>query len=285
MTEAGAENTAAAGKVDEHQARQVEISLLLKKRAPLMCPSVVPRAFKEALASVHAFLASDAGKLAASASGGSAADAGGGAESTEEAEKEEKEVGGEDDGGRHVVLTTETDIATRTFRITAAKFGKKVDAVLSNLELLMELHLNASQEELEPYVTRFASANKLDVSSNRSAATALQEVCSLAYSLQVAASNIPGWTGFVGSSQLPLGDDADMAAIGKELFIPPTPPTSPRPKSPSRKKGKSRSQSKPAKKKAASPARGAATVTVVGGESVVKEKGEKGAARGSKRKK
>lgn len=41
--------------------------------------------------------------------------------------------------------------------------------------------------QLEPYVARFASANGLDVSSNPSAARALQEVCSLAYALQVAA--------------------------------------------------------------------------------------------------
>lgn len=112
MTEAGAENrAAAAGEVDEHQARQAEIFQLLKKRAPLICPSVVPRAFKEALAGVHAFLSSDTGKLVASAAVASAA---GAAASTEERKKE-------DDGGRHVVLTTETDIATRTFRITAAK--------------------------------------------------------------------------------------------------------------------------------------------------------------------
>lgn len=117
MTEASAENT---GEVDEHQARQVEISQLLKKRAPLMCPRVVPRAFKEALAGVQAFLASDAGKISASAAAASTAAAEISEGGEEEEEKEEGETA-EDDGGRHVVLTTETDIATRTFRITCAK--------------------------------------------------------------------------------------------------------------------------------------------------------------------
>lgn len=117
MTEAAAENT---GEMDELQARQVEISALLKKRAPLMCPSVVPRAFKGALAGVQTFLASEAGKRSASAAVASAA-AAAAAERREEGEEEEGIV--DDDGGRHVhvVLTTETDIATRTFRITAAK--------------------------------------------------------------------------------------------------------------------------------------------------------------------
>eukprot|EP00752_Nemacystus_decipiens_P002491 g2342.t1 len=282
MTEASAENT---GEVDERHVRQVEISRLLHKRAPSACPSVVPRAFKDALAGVQAFLSSDAGKR--SASDPAAAAAAAAAERSEEGE----ETGNVDENGvGHVVLTTETDFATLTFRVTRAKFGEKVDAVLSNLELLMELHLNAREEELEPYAARFASANGLD-SSDRSAATALQEVCSLAYALQVAASNIPGWTGFVGSVRLPLDDGVDMAAICKELFKPPTPPPSPRPKSGSGKKGKSRSKSKPPKKKkAASPAGAAAAAAGAGargGETAaaVKEKGGKGAARGAKRKK
>lgn len=111
---------AATGEADnEHQRRQAEISQLLEKRAPLMCPSVVPRAFKEALAGVRAFLASDAGKVSASAAAAATA----AADDAERAEEEEgKEDGGADeDGGRYVVLTTQTDIATRTFRITAAK--------------------------------------------------------------------------------------------------------------------------------------------------------------------
>ena len=120
MTEASAENT---GEVDEHQARQVEISQLLKKRAPLMCPSVVPRAFTEALAGVQAFLASDAGKRSASDAAAPAAPAAARSEDGEEEKEEEEEEAGKvvEDGGRHVVLMTETDIATRTFRITRAK--------------------------------------------------------------------------------------------------------------------------------------------------------------------
>lgn len=40
--------------------------------------------------------------------------------------------------------------------------------------------------QLEPYAARFAAANGLDF-ANRTAASALQEVCSLAYALHVAA--------------------------------------------------------------------------------------------------
>lgn len=117
MTEAAVENT---GEVDEHQARQVEISQLLKQRAPLMCPHIVPRAFKEALAGVQMLLTSDAGNLSAPAAVASAAAA-------EPAEGGTEEENVDDDGGRHVVLTTETDIAARTFRITAAKVCTCVD--------------------------------------------------------------------------------------------------------------------------------------------------------------
>lgn len=126
MMEAVTERT---GEVDEHQARQVEISNLLKQRAPLMCPSVVPRALKEALAGVQAFLSSDAGKVSASAASSSTATDR--SEEGKEDEEDEEVVG--DDGGRHVVLTTETDIATRTFRITAAKVRGRTRLILGTI--------------------------------------------------------------------------------------------------------------------------------------------------------
>ncbi|CAM9999357.1 unnamed protein product, partial [Laminaria digitata] len=75
----------------------------------------------------------------------------------------------------------------------------------------MELHLNAGPEELELYSKRFASANQLGPELH--AVSPLQEVCSLAYALQVAASNMPGWVGYVGSFRIPLADDVDMTSV------------------------------------------------------------------------
>ncbi|CBJ30245.1 hypothetical protein Esi_0183_0025 [Ectocarpus siliculosus] len=273
----------AMGEVDEVQDRVMEIAALLKKKAPHLAPSVIPRPYKHAAANIvtlcstprqradaEAFLASKA--ESATVDDVAAAGERGRGEEGQQIESEDAAEGGR----HHVVLETETDIATRTFRITAAKLGGRIDATLSDLNLLMDLHLNAPRQELEPYVERFAAANELDPST---AALALHGACSLAYALQVATSSIAGWNGFVGSHPLPLAGDVDMTVVMNELFRPPpTPPASPRSRSKSKTKGKKGG----AKKKKAAAAGGESGAAGV--EGVVSEKG-KTAKKGSKRKK
>ncbi|CAB1112355.1 unnamed protein product [Ectocarpus sp. CCAP 1310/34] len=282
----------AMGEVDEVQDRVMEIAALLKKKAPHLAPSVIPRPYKHAAANIVTLCSTprqraDAEAFLASKAESAAADdvAAAGKKRGEEGQQIESEDAAE--GGRHhVVLETETNIATRTFRITAAKLGGRIDATLSDLNLLMDLHLNAPQQELAPYVERFAVANELDPST---AALALHGACSLAYALQVATSSIAGWNGFVGSHPLPLADDVDMTVVMKELFRPPpTPPASPRSRSKSKTKGKKGGAKK---KQAAAAAVAAAAAAAAGGESgaagvegVVSGKG-KTAKKGSKRKK
>lgn len=97
------------------QARVSEIATLLRNRAPKLAPSVTPRpmkAFTSAVGlcatvkqrlSVEAFCVSKAAELAA--------------EREQQGGEEEKGEGDED----HVVVETQCDVATRTFRITEAK--------------------------------------------------------------------------------------------------------------------------------------------------------------------
>ncbi|CAN0439769.1 unnamed protein product [Ectocarpus sp. 12 AP-2014] len=276
----------AMGEVDEVQDRVMEMAALLKKKAPHLAPSVIPRPYKHAATNIVTLCSTprqraDAEAFLASKAGSAAADDVAAARKRSRGE-EGQQIESEDaaEGGRqHVVLETDTDIATRTFRITAAKLGGRIDATLSDLNLLMDLHLNAPQQELEPYVERFAAANELDPST---AALALHGACSLAYALQVATSSIAGWNGFVGSHPLPLADDVDMTVVMKELFRPPpTPPASPRSRSKSKTKGKKGGAKK---KKAAAAAAAGGESGAAGVEGVVSGKGKK-AKKGSKRKK
>lgn len=117
----------AMGEVDEVQDRVMEIAALLKKKAPHLAPSVVPRPYKRAAANIVTLCSTprqraDAEAFLASKAGSAAADdvAAAGKSRGEEGQQIELEDAAE--GGRHhVVLETDTDIATRTFRITAAK--------------------------------------------------------------------------------------------------------------------------------------------------------------------
>lgn len=92
-------------------------------------------------------------------------------------------------------------------------------------------------------------------------------------------SNIGGWTGFLGSFQLPLAEDVDMAVVLRELFCPPplSPPTASPPS-----RSKSRGARRGAKKKttaAAGDAKEAAAANNAG-----KDKRGKNSSRESKRK-
>lgn len=109
------------GELDELQSRVLEIQALLAKRAPTLGPRVVPKQLRAACnlfqicpsvkqrADAEAFLASKAAELAAA--------------STEKDPKEEAMDEEEASSGHRdvVVLETEMDIATRRFRVTAAK--------------------------------------------------------------------------------------------------------------------------------------------------------------------
>lgn len=115
------------GELDELQARMVEIASILEKRAPNLRPMVHPRLYKQTVDHVKTLASSKAGELTAAAAAASAATAVAAEKTGSEREghaaaavAEGKEV--EEDGGRHhVVVETETDVATRTFRITGAK--------------------------------------------------------------------------------------------------------------------------------------------------------------------
>lgn len=105
---------------DELQSRVLEIQALLAKRAPVLGPRVVPKQLRAACnlvqmcstvkqrAVAETFLASKAAELAAAATE---------KDPQGEGMEEEKGSGGDD----VVVLETEMDIATRKFRVTAAK--------------------------------------------------------------------------------------------------------------------------------------------------------------------
>lgn len=125
MTETAAEENTGSLEI---QARVAEIASLLRDRAPNVGPNVAPRPYKLVVSNMlalcatakqreHAevFLSCKAAELAARRDGVEA----------QKNEQEEKEAADEGEGGeewgRHVVVKTETDIATRTFRITGAK--------------------------------------------------------------------------------------------------------------------------------------------------------------------
>lgn len=108
---------------DQPRVMVAEMAALLTKRAPNLCPNVAPRQYKMAVSNVlsicatpqqradaQAFLASKAGEISHD-------------HEQENGEEDEEQVRTDGEKGRetHVVLKTETDFGTRTFRIASAK--------------------------------------------------------------------------------------------------------------------------------------------------------------------
>ncbi|CAM9580338.1 unnamed protein product [Discosporangium mesarthrocarpum] len=154
------------------QARLTEIEELIKRRAPRLRPQVVPRPFQAVVENVLSACSTMQQRVEAEAFLKSKAS---------EVKAVEGKEGLEEP---RLVLDSELDLTSRTFRVTGAKFVEKLDAELYNLESFMELQLSAAEGEMEPYVTRFAGANGWDESVEQGAA--VQDVYSLAYAMTVA---------------------------------------------------------------------------------------------------
>lgn len=111
-------------EVAETQARISEMATLLKSRAPNLAPNFGPRPYKLAAANIltvcstpdqradaDKFLASKVQELVDAAPAARGEDV-----------KEKSTVGdGQEQEAKHLVVETDTDMATRTFRITRAK--------------------------------------------------------------------------------------------------------------------------------------------------------------------
>lgn len=101
----------------ESQARVVELATLLKTRAPSVAPNVAPRPYKHATSNILTLCTTPKQRADAEAYLAAA---------VEREERVQGEGGSrpeeqEENEAKHVVVTSETDIGTRTFRITAAK--------------------------------------------------------------------------------------------------------------------------------------------------------------------
>lgn len=119
MSEATEESTA----VDQPRVRVAEMTALLTKRAPNLCPNIAPRQYKMAASNVLSICATPKHRADAQAFLASKA-----AEVTHDHEQENEEeneeqvrMDGEKEWETHAVLKTETDFDTRTFRIASAK--------------------------------------------------------------------------------------------------------------------------------------------------------------------
>ena len=108
---------------DQLRVRMTEMAALLAKRAPNLCPNVAPRQYKMAASDVlsicgtpkqradaQAFLESKEAEITRDHE-----------RDNEEEDEEEGRTDGEKGGERHMVLKTETDFGTRTFRIVSAE--------------------------------------------------------------------------------------------------------------------------------------------------------------------
>ncbi|CAN0002799.1 unnamed protein product [Ascophyllum nodosum] len=269
----------------DYQARVVEITTLLRGRAPKLFPcNIAPRSCKP-YTSILGLCSTTRQRVDAKVFIEKAKDA----IAEQRRKKHEAGQGGDngkdvDDQTMNIVVVAEIDLTARKFRVTGAKFVDNIDATLHDLERVMELLLNSSENDLEPYVRRFASANELR--SDTPAASTMQEVCSLSYALQVTASNLSGWTARAGSYDLPLARDVDMTTLLRELFDePPTPSAPLEPAGETGKRGGARSRGqkkgKPTKARMAKEA-GATEGTELRADEA---KGARGPSKGSKRKK
>lgn len=104
-------------EIDERQARVVELAGLLKTRAPSVAPNVAPRPYKHATSNILTVCTTPKQRADAEAYLAAAVQREEGIQGEGGSRPDEEE----ENGAKHVVVTSETDIATRTFRITAAK--------------------------------------------------------------------------------------------------------------------------------------------------------------------
>lgn len=109
--------------VDQLGVRVTEMAALLTKRAPNLCPNVAPRQYKMVASNIlsicgtpkqradaEAFLALKAAEITRNNE-----------RDNEKEDEADNRMEGEGRGERHVVLKTDIDIGTRTFRIASAK--------------------------------------------------------------------------------------------------------------------------------------------------------------------
>ncbi|CAM9460775.1 unnamed protein product [Chrysoparadoxa australica] len=117
-----------------------------------------------------------------------------------------------------LALKTSLDLDKRTFHVESIRFVGHVEAELSSLERMLLHQIKAQGEAgemLDVYTEHFSKSNTVKGKPSPS----LQEVCSLAYAIKVAVSNMTGWTAQLGKHSLPLAANASLSAVLDDLVL------------------------------------------------------------------